>query len=226
MTVAMSKLGATPAREQMEKQFLDAAERLLVRVGYASITTRLLAAEAKANHGLVHYYFGSLEEVLVRVLDRFTANLIARQRAMYEADVPFIEKWRTAWQFQEEDLEAGYPKIWFELQAMSWNRPELRARIERVNAEWRQVLTLAFGRAAREYGVEDEFPPAVTVPLVMTMALGYMAERLTDVRKGHEPMLAYIDDWLVSLEARRGGKNARRARAGGCGETGKRKRRS
>ena len=51
-------------------------------VGYAGITTRRLAEEAGVNHGLVHYYFGSIENLLVRALERFTERLIARQRAM------------------------------------------------------------------------------------------------------------------------------------------------
>src|SRR5215211_6946410 len=82
------------ARSSAEEALLDAAERLLVEVGHAGITTRRLAREASVNHGLVHYYFGSVENLLVQVLERFTERLVARQRAMYAADIPFIEKWR------------------------------------------------------------------------------------------------------------------------------------
>jgi len=195
-----SRAAATTNRQETEHRFLDAAERLLVQVGYAGITTRALAAEAGLNHGLVHYYFGSLEEVLLRVLIRFTDRLIARQRAMYSADVPFLEKWRTAWRFQEEDLAAGYPKIWFELQALAWNRPDLRARIVAVEAEWRAVLREAFTRAIREYGKEDELPVEAVTAMTMTFALGYMLERLSGIREGHEPLLAWIDGWIESLE--------------------------
>src|SRR5438270_321622 len=112
-----------------------AAERLLVEVGHAGVSTRRLAAKAGANQGLVHYYFGSIDELFVQVLERFTERLVARQREMYAADLPFIEKWRTAWRFQEEDLEAGYSKVWMELQALSWNPPDLRPRVARVNDE-------------------------------------------------------------------------------------------
>ena len=64
------------------------------------ITTRRLAEEAGVNNGLVHYYFGSIENLLVRVLERFTDRLIVRQRAMYaDPDIPFIEKWRTAMRY-------------------------------------------------------------------------------------------------------------------------------
>src|SRR5918996_6123799 len=150
----------TPSpRSATAEAFLDAAERLLVQVGHAGITTRRLAAEAGANQGLVHYYFGSIDELFVQVLERFTEKLVARQREMYGTDAPFIEKWRTAWRFQEEDLEAGYSKIWMELQALSWSRPDLRPRIARVNAEWRAVLREAFASAAEEDGLDErEFP--------------------------------------------------------------------
>src|SRR4051794_18123574 len=124
-------------RSATAESFLDAAERLLVEVGHAGISTRRLAAEAGANQGLVHYYFGSMDELFVQVLERFTERLVTRQREMYSADMPFIEKWRTAWRYQASDIEGGYSKIWMELQALSWSRPEMRPRIARVNAEWR-----------------------------------------------------------------------------------------
>lgn len=201
-------------RQETEEKFLDAAERLLVRVGHAGVTTRALAAEAGANLGLVHYYFGSLEEVLLRVLNRFTERLIARQRTMYSADVPFLEKWRTAWRFQEEDLAAGYPKIWFELQALAWNNPELAERIAAVNAEWRSVLREAFARALREYGKEKELPLEAVTAMVMTFALGYMLERLSGIREGHEALLTWVDSWIESLERgkRDGPRKSKRAR--------------
>ena len=87
------------ARSAAEEALLDAAERLLLEVGYAGITTRRLAEEAGVNHGLVHYYFGSVENLLVRTLERFTERLIARQQDMYAADMPFLEKWRTAMRY-------------------------------------------------------------------------------------------------------------------------------
>ena len=183
---------------------LDAAERLLLSDGYARISTRRLAREAGVNHGLVHYYFGSMEELFVQVLERFTARLIARQREMYAADVPFIEKWRTAWRFHEADLAAGYPKIWHELQAMAWNRPELRERVARVNADWRAVLREAFERAMREYGLDGDGPPLDgVVALVMMFAQGAQTERLSGIDTGHAELLGWIDDWLEGLQERR-----------------------
>ena len=191
-------------RSATAEAFLDAAERLLVEVGHAGISTRRLAAEAGANQGLVHYYFGSIDELFVQVLERFTDRLVARQREMYSSDAPFIEKWRAAWRFQEADLDAGYSKIWMELQAMSWNNPALRPRVARVNAEWRAVLREAFERAAAEFDVdEDEFPIEALLSLMMTFGQGYALERLEGIDEGHRELLDWIERWLETLDQRR-----------------------
>ena len=191
-------------RAPTSEAFLDAAERLLVEVGHSGISTRRLAAEAGANQGLVHYYFGSIDELFVQVLERFTERLIARQREMYGADAPFIEKWRTAWRFQEEDLERGYSKIWMELQALSWSKPDLRPRMARVNAEWRAVLRQAYACAAEEYGLDDEeFPLDGLVAMTMTFGQGFALERLEGIDEGHAELLDWIERWLESLEERR-----------------------
>ena len=193
----------TSARSGAETALLDAAEQLLIDVGSLGITTRKLAEEAGVNHGLVHYYFGSIENLLVRTLERFTERLTERQREMYAADVPFIEKWRTAWRFQEEDLRAGYSKVWMELQALSWSHPELRPRVARVNAEWRRVLREAYERAAKEYGLdEEEFPVDALVAMTITFAQGYAIERLEGIDEGHEELLGWIERWLERLEAK------------------------
>jgi AcrR family transcriptional regulator len=190
---------ASLARQQTEEAFLDAAERLLVSVGHAGITTRALAEEAGANHGLVHYYFGSMESLLGRVLERFTERMIARQREMYAApDVPFIEKWRTAMRYLDVDRE--YQKVWFELQALAWNRPELRERVAHVDGEWRAVLSEAFAEPRERYGIP--MPLDALVSLVITFNEGIIFERLSGIETGQADLLQWIDAWLQRKDSR------------------------
>jgi AcrR family transcriptional regulator len=195
------------AQNETVAAFLDAAERLLIQVGYSGITTRRLAEEAGANHGLVHYYFGSMEQLFVSVLERYTDRLIERQRAMYAADEPFIEKWRQAMGFLDADRESGYHKVWFELQALAWNRPELCERLAQVYQQWRDTLTAAFAPAMVEYGLDTQrFPVETMVTLVATFNEGLILERLGGINEGHAALLAMIDNWLVSLEAAKRGR--------------------
>jgi AcrR family transcriptional regulator len=182
---------STP-RVAAEGALLDAAERLLVERGHAAITTRRLGEEAGVNHGLVHYYFGSIENVMAQTLERFTARLIERQRALYAAEGPFLDKWRQAMTYLEAD--ARYQKIWLELQAFAWNRPDLRARIAHVTEEWRGVLAEAFSQARADLGVEMPLPALVA--LVATFNQGIMLERLLGIDEGHAELLAWIEEVL------------------------------
>ena len=175
-------------------RLLDAAERLLMQHGYAGITTRALAQEAGVNHGLVHYYFGSNENLLVQALERFTARLVQRQRDLYASDLPFASKWRTAMRFLTQE-DAGYEKVWLELQAVGWNNPDLRSRLARVNEQWRSVLTEAFAEPHRELSIP--MPLDALVSLVMTFNLGLIVERLGGVQTGHKELLRWIDRWLT-----------------------------
>jgi AcrR family transcriptional regulator len=184
------------ARSAAEESLLDAAERLLVEVGHAGITTRRVAEEAGVNHGLVHYYFGSIENLLVRVLERFTDRMIERQRGMYGADVAFVEKWRTAMRYLDADRD--YQKVWWELQALAWNHPELRERVAHVNTEWRALLTEAFAEPHERYGIE--MPLDALVSLVITFNEGIILERLSGVETGHRELLEWIDGWLEAKE--------------------------
>jgi AcrR family transcriptional regulator len=193
---------------------LDAAERLLIRAGYAKITTRALAEEAGVNHGLVHYYFGSMSELLIQVLERYTEKLLRRQREMYAADVPFIEKWRAAMRYLDEDAQTGYAKVLYELQALGWNEPPVRKRVSQVFLAWRRVVAEAFELAYDEYGIDRElYPPAAIVALVVTFNEGMHVEMLSGVRNGHRALLDFIDQWLVAQEASKSLQLARQDRA-------------
>ena len=172
----------TTARSTAEESLLDAAERLLVDVGYARITTRRLAEEAGVNHGLVHYYFGSNESLLVRALERFTERMIERQRELYAADVP---SWRS-----------GAPRC-----ASSSPRTGRTRRCGSSCRRWpgttqgcasgsrastrsgATVLTDAFREPHRGLGIE--MPLEALVSLVITFNVGIMVERLGGIDAGH-----------------------------------------
>ncbi len=194
MVAVSSAAPRTAARAAAEEALLDAAERLLADAGYASITTRRLATEAGVNHGLVHYYFGSNENLLAHALERFTGRLISRQRELYAADGPFADKWRTAMHYLVSE-DVSYQKIWLELQALAWNNPDIRARLARVNAEWRAVLTEALDQPRRELGIP--LPLEALVSLVMTFNLGIITERLGGIDTGHRELLDWIDQWIT-----------------------------
>jgi hypothetical protein len=98
--------------------------------------------------------------------------------------------------YLDEDRE--YQKVWYELQALAWNRPELRERVAHVDEEWRAVLAEAFEQARREHTID--VPLDALVVLVATFNEGLILERLSGIGQGHRALIDWIDDWLESTQ--------------------------
>jgi hypothetical protein len=97
------------------------------------------------------------------------------------------------------DADRDYQRIWYELQALAWSRPELRERVARVSGEWRAVLRDALAEPLERY----ELPISLEalVALVVTFNEGMILERLSGIESGHAELLEWIDAWLVEKES-------------------------
>jgi len=205
----MARTGAqrqiSDARQQTTVALKDAAEGLLYEVGYAGVTTRAVAEAAGVNHGLVHYYFGSMDELLTQTLERFVDQLAIALEALYaDPNLTFAEKWRLGAQFWMEEPTSRFPKILLELLAMGWNMPSLQPRLAEVHARFRAIFEEHFRRALRDYGLdEDEFPLKVIVAAVTSFQLGLIVEGLSSVHEGHQELLDWIQRWIDDLDANR-----------------------
>jgi AcrR family transcriptional regulator len=193
------------ARQQATVKLMDAAETLLYEVGYAGVTTRAVAEAAGVKHGLVHYYFGSMDELVTQTLERFVDQLAEALEALYaDPTLTFADKWRLGAQFWANEPTARFPKILLELLAMGWNMPALQPRLSKVHARFRAIFEHNFGQAMRDYGLdEDQFPLKAIVAAVTSFQLGLIVEGLSGVDEGHEELLSWIQRWIDGLEANR-----------------------
>ena len=212
MARAWEQRGITEARQQATTALMDAAERLMYEVGYAGVTTRAVAEAAGVRHGLVHYYFGSMEELLAQTLERFVDRLAEALDGLYEnPSLTFAEKWRLGSQFWVEEPTSRFPKILMELLAAGWNIPNLRSRLTYVHARFRTSFEKHFGQALRDYGLdEDEYPLKVIVAAVTSFQLGLIVEGLSDVHEGHQELLDWIQRSIDGLESSRAAPRTRR----------------
>jgi AcrR family transcriptional regulator len=203
MARAWEQRQVSEARQQATTALMDAAEQLLYEVGYAGVSTRSLAEAAGMNHGLVHYYFGSMDELLTQTLQRFVEQLATALEALYaDPKLTFAEKWRLGARFWVDEPTSRFPKILLELLAMGWNKPELRMRLTDVHARFRGIFEHFFGQAMHDYGLdESQFPLKVIVAAVTSFQLGLIVEGLSSVDDGHAELLDWIQVWVDSLEA-------------------------
>jgi AcrR family transcriptional regulator len=151
------RAGALSTRELI----LGGAYRTLVDVGYNQVSMRKIAVEAGVNQSLLHYYFGSKEQLMVEALEYVNDELLARQRKMYAEAGTFEAIWDQALEYFREDIRSGYVRAMWELWAQGLSNPRIRKRWVETAQRWRDLVTDLARKALRDYGITRGYDAAV-----------------------------------------------------------------
>jgi AcrR family transcriptional regulator len=143
-----------PRAAATKDQILRAARAILQRDGVAALAIRAVAAEAGVNLALVHYHFGSRDGLLLAVLEHLNAELLDRQRSLYErSEAPLAIKWRQACDYYRSDLESGYVRILLELAAHGYANPQMAERVRATMRGWQDLLHEVVASALPRFGI-------------------------------------------------------------------------
>jgi len=183
------------AGDTTRKALLDAAEQLLVSEGMAAITTRRVAEKAGVNQALVHYHFGTIEELLLAVLERVSVQVKERSQAIYEnSEGSFMDGW-----FEEmhamitSDFERGWGKVWLENLTLAANRPKIRKQYVRTSTMTRKLHERQVGEMLEQHGVDsDLYPASAIVTLLDGITSKLILDRLVGIKSGHKELLAML----------------------------------
>jgi AcrR family transcriptional regulator len=135
-------------------QILRAARHVLQRDGVAALSIRAVATEAGVNLALVHYHFHSRDGLLLAVLEDLNAELLARQRGLYDQpDASLADKWRQAVDYYHRDLESGYVRILLELAAHGYANAQMAERVRAVVRGWQDLLHEVIAAALEQFGI-------------------------------------------------------------------------
>lgn len=118
------------------QNLLDAALATLAADGYADSTTRAIAARAGVNPALVHYHFGTVENLLVAALEEQSLARLARYRSAVDAVQSLEELVPVMAGLWDEDKASGMVRALAQLTAGAVNRPELAARLVELMDPW------------------------------------------------------------------------------------------
>src|SRR5215208_904409 len=110
------------ATEEKRARLLDAAEDLMLREGYAAISSRSVAAAVGINAPLVHYYFPTLDDLFVGVFRRRVERNVERMAAALASPEPLRAWWTLA-------SDTKGTSLFMELMAAANHRPALKAEI-------------------------------------------------------------------------------------------------
>ncbi|MBA2300338.1 MAG: TetR family transcriptional regulator C-terminal domain-containing protein [Chloroflexi bacterium] len=177
----MKRMSPLQRREAIVAAALDVA----VRKGLASTTVRDVAAEMGTSSGLIHHYFGSMDEVLAAAFERvalqdleYCARPMAAASSSVEALAVFFRTYTPAdkdWAFQ----------LWLDAWAEAARRPALQVTSRRLNLEWQGLLERTIRRGVTEGSFACSDPPGAAwriLSLLDGLALQVIAHGTTVTR--------------------------------------------
>src|ERR1700754_4660381 len=85
------RLGAEGSRTRA--QLIEATELLMQEEGYVAVSARRVAARAGLKPQLVHYYFRTMDELLLAVFRRFAERFLERQARALSSPRPLSALW-------------------------------------------------------------------------------------------------------------------------------------
>lgn len=175
---------------------VEAARNLMLEEGYAAVTSRRIAAKANLKPQLVHYYFRTMDELFLAMLEQgINHNVELLERALKSAQ-PLRELW---------DFNTKQTRLVVEFAALANHRPAIRAELA-ANADRQRAMQVdALKGVIEAYGIDTKaFPPAAVVVLITAVSrILAMEETVMGLTRGHSEMLAVVERLLTQLERNR-----------------------
>lgn len=192
--------------EATRTSILDAARSVLRDRGYASLSTREVAAVAGVPLSQIHYHFGSKQGMVLALFEYMNARLLDRQKAMFaDPGLALSEQWDLACDYLDDDLTTGYVRVLQELLAAGWTNPEIGRVVRDGVMGWIKLLTDLARRAQDNYGSLGPFTPEDIAALVATAFIGTEALLLLGIEEQGMPLrrsLRRFGDVIRVLEER------------------------
>jgi AcrR family transcriptional regulator len=177
---------------------LDAAEQLMLKEGYAAVTSRRVAGEAGVNPALVHYYFRTMDDLFLAVYRRRAQQGFDRQEQALASRQPL---W-ALWEFSRDPRGTA---LTMEFVALANHRPAIRAEITASAQRVRDRELRAFADVLTRYGAEAEHLPPVVVAMFMSSISRFLVieEEALGLTTGHAETVAFVEDFLRRFEGAR-----------------------
>lgn len=155
--------------------------------GIAGATFEHVAREAGVSRGLLHYYFGSKERLLVEVVRRDSEMRVTRLDAPL-AGAGSVEEVLDVLVSSLLDLienEPGFFVLIFELFTAGGRNPELQREVGELFVKTRGPVAASLERKDAEGAISLRFSGEATVSYLFAIADGVAVQALSDTARDH-----------------------------------------
>jgi AcrR family transcriptional regulator len=171
---------------EMHGRLMDAAEAIIREQGHGALTARTLADRLSLKRQIVHYYFESMDELLVQLIRRNSArSLAALEEPAMQAD-PL----RAIWQMSNDrDLAV----LALELATLAARRPAVRAVVREAAEAARAVQTRILQQHLTARGLSPAIDPEVATIVLASLSYTMVQEDAVGITAGHDKLRTMVE---------------------------------
>jgi AcrR family transcriptional regulator len=189
--VAESQADQRQLSGDKEQRIVDAMRTCIAARGIAGATFEHVSREAGVSRGLLHYYFGTKERLLIEVLRGDAEVRIGGLDEPLEAAKTADEVLDVFVAGAEEILvsDPGFYVLIYELFNAGRQNPEIRAELAQVYDASRRHVAAILRRKDDEGVLSLRFDAETTVTFMFGAADGAALQRLTDPERDYSELL-------------------------------------
>ncbi|PNU02832.1 TetR/AcrR family transcriptional regulator [Novosphingobium guangzhouense] len=174
---------------------VEATNQLIREEGYASVSSRRVAARAGLKPSLVHYYFPTTDDLLVEV----SRQGAAQSDRMIEEALASDEPLRALWSFF---IDTSRVAMALEFMALANHRPAVRDYMAQHSEEMRarqvEILKHMLGDKLERL---EGFDAAGLSVVLAGIGRAVVMEQGLGVKTGHAEAIRIVEGWLDKLAA-------------------------
>ena len=169
---------------------LDAVERLMLEEGYASVTSRRVAAQAGVLPALVQYHFPTTDEMLVATYRRTTEVNFESLQATLLSEDPL----RAMWSLQSDPTHTA---LAMEFMALANHRKMIKAEIADYAKRSRSAKAAALAKLMDKSGIDPAIcPPLCASALMVAIGRTLITEEAVGISLGHDEVRQFVE-WVL-----------------------------
>jgi TetR/AcrR family transcriptional regulator len=173
----------------MHARMIDAAESIIREQGHGALTARTLADRLSLTRQIVHYYFESMDELLVQLVRRSSLRALA---ILDDPDVkadPLQAIWRMS-------NDRDFALLSLELAALAARRPAVREVVREAAEAARAAQTRLLTDHLAARGIVPAIDPEVATIVLSSLSYTMVQEDAVGITTGHDKLRALVETAL------------------------------
>jgi len=165
--------------------------------GYAAVSTRRVAARAGTDKALVHYYFGTMDDLFIAVFRRNAQRGAERMRDALASPQPL---W-SVWDVMHDQSSTA---LMTEFIALANHRKAVKAVMVENSRKFRRMQLDGLAHVLQSYGLDpNDWPPAAIIVLLSGISRYLRTDEAFGVGLGHDETVELVERHIRGLEGPR-----------------------